>query len=146
MTIKDFMTHHHRGCDQLLTLVEDSIEAKDFDAASTKYKDFEDETLKHFKMEEEYLFKLFEEKSGMPGGGPVQVMLMEHEQVRSLFTKMNEALSEKDGDRFYGLSDSLIILLQQHNAKEEQMLYTMIQNTLNTENEEIVAKLMAYES
>ena len=144
MTIKDFMIHQHRACDQLLTMAEDSVEKKDFDDAMIKYKNFEDETLKHFTMEEEYLFPLFGEKSGMGSGGPVQIMLMEHEQARNLFDKIVESLEQKDADRFYGLSESLLILLQQHNAKEEQMLYTMIQNTLNQENDEIVEKLMNY--
>lgn len=144
MTIKDFMTHHHRGCDQLLVLVEDAVDKKDFTDAVIKYKDFKDETLKHFDIEESYLFPTFEEKSGMGGCGPTQVMRMEHEQVRMLLNKLDEALLQKDKDRFFGLSESLMILLQQHNAKEEQMLYTMMQNVLSGQNDEIVDKLMNY--
>ncbi|MBD3824581.1 MAG: hemerythrin domain-containing protein [Epsilonproteobacteria bacterium] len=144
MTIKDFMTHHHRGCDHLLTLVEDAIEKKDFVSGAQKYRDFADETLKHFAMEEDYLFPLFEAVSPMGGCGPTQVMRMEHEQVRMLFEKMQEALEQKDSDRFFGLSESLMLLLQQHNAKEEQMLYTMMQNFLGDKNDEIVARLMSY--
>ena len=143
MTIKDFMTHHHRGCDQLLALAEDAVEKKDFDDALVKYKDFRDETLKHFDMEESYLFPMFEARSGM-AGGPTQVMRMEHQQVRMLFEKMDEALSMRDDGRFFGLSESLMILLQQHNSKEEQMLYTMMQNALHELNDEIVEKLMHY--
>ena len=145
MTIKDFMTHNHRECDRLLTLAEDAIEKGDFDDAKAKYEDFKDETLKHFTKEEEYLFPMFEDKSCMGGAGPTQVMRMEHEQVRSLLGKMDEAIKDADKDRFYGLSDSMMILLQQHNAKEEQMLYTMIQNTFNSENDEIVEKLINYD-
>ena len=36
------------------------------------------------------------------------------------------------------------ILLQQHNAKEEQMLYTMIQQHLGGQNDEIVKKLQEW--
>ena len=144
MTIKDFMTHSHRSCDQLLVLVEDAVDKKDFEGALLKQKDFKDETLHHFKMEEEYLFLMFEAKSGMGSGGPTQVMRMEHEQVRMIFDKLNEAVSQKESDRFFGLSESLMILLQQHNAKEEQMLYTMMQNMLGAQNDEIVERLMNY--
>lgn len=144
MTIKDFMTHSHRGCDQLLVLVEDAVDKNDFEGAETRYKDFKDETLNHFAMEESFLFPLFEEKSLMGKNGPTQVMRMEHEQARMIFSKMDEALLQRDGDRFFGLSESLMILLQQHNAKEEQMLYTMMQNLLGAQNDEIVSELMNY--
>lgn len=145
MTIKDFMTHHHRGCDAMLSLVEDAIEKKDFVAARGSYTEFEQEIHKHFDMEESYLFVMFEERGGMQGCGPTQMMRMEHQQVRALFTKMDEALEQKDSDRFFDLSESLMILLQQHNAKEEQMLYTMIQNMFADQNDTIVEKLMHYE-
>jgi hemerythrin-like domain-containing protein len=146
MTIKDFMTNQHRDCDDKLTLVEDAIEKKDFDEAMLKYMEFKNETLHHFSLEEGYLFPMFEEQSGMGSMGPTQVMRMEHDQTRGLFSKMDEAMNAKDSDRFYGLSDSMLILLQQHNAKEEQMLYTLIQNTFNAQNDEIVEKLRSNES
>jgi len=146
MTIKDFMTNQHRECDRKLTLVEDAIETKDFDEAMLKYMEFKNETLHHFKLEEEYLFPMFEEERGMGSMGPTQVMRMEHDQTRALFSKMDIAINDKDSDRFYGLSDSMMILLQQHNSKEEQMLYTLIQNTFNTQNDAIVKKLISNES
>jgi hemerythrin-like domain-containing protein len=143
MTIKDFMTHQHRGCDQLLVLAEDALDKNDFEDAQKKYQDFKEETLKHFEMEEGCLFLLFEEKSGMTQG-PTQVMRMEHMQARMLFNKLDEAMSQKESERFFSLSESLMILLQQHNAKEEQMLYTMIQSHLNADNDAILERLMSY--
>jgi iron-sulfur cluster repair protein YtfE (RIC family) len=118
MTIKDFMTHKHRECDHFLAEAESAVESGDFDSAMEKYIAFKNETLKHFDMEEEYLFPMFEEKTGMTQG-PTQVMRMEHSQAKSLFEKMDEA----------------------YNAKEEQMLYTMMQQHFMGENDEIVSKL-----
>jgi len=140
MTIKDFMTHKHRECDHLLAQAEEAVESGDFDAALERYMAFKKETLDHFAMEEELLFPKFEEKTGMTQG-PTQVMRMEHAQAKSLFEKLDGAYNEKNKDAIYGLGESMNILLQQHNAKEEQMLYTMIQQHLMNENEEIVAKL-----
>ncbi len=140
MTIKDFMTHKHRECDHLLANAEEAVENGDFDAALERYIAFKDETLKHFDMEEEYLFPEFEARTGMTQG-PTQVMRMEHSQAKSLFEKMDEAYNAKDKERIYGLGESMNILLQQHNAKEEQMLYTMMQQHLNDKNDEMVEKL-----
>jgi hemerythrin-like domain-containing protein len=144
MTIKDFMTHKHRECDHLLADAENAVEKGDFDSALERYLAFKHETLLHFDMEEDYLFPAFEEKSGMTQG-PTQVMRMEHTQAKALFEKMDEAYNAKDPDRIYGLGESMNILLQQHNAKEEQMLYPMLNNTLAQDQEEIVTKLQNYE-
>ena len=140
MTIKDFMTHKHRECDHILSEAEDAAEQGDFDKALERYTAFKNETLAHFDMEEEYLFPLFESKTGMTQG-PTQVMRMEHAQAKGLFEKMDEAYNAKDKERIFALGESMNILLQQHNAKEEQMLYTMMQMHLGDQNDEIVAKL-----
>ena len=143
MTIKDFMTHHHRECDQYLVAVEVAVDKKDFQEASKRYILFKGETLKHFEIEEEYLFPIFEQKTGMTSG-PTQVMRMEHIQARTLFEKLDEALAQEQNDRFFSLSESLMILLQQHNAKEEQMLYVMMQRALENDNDMIVERLKNY--
>ena len=143
MTIKDFMTHKHRECDEYLSKAEEALENGDRDKALEEYMKFKNETLLHFEMEEDYLFPMFEEKTGMTQG-PTQVMRMEHSQAKALFQKLDEAIESMDKDRFFGLSESMMILLQQHNAKEEQMLYTMMQMHLGDKNDEIVKHLMEY--
>jgi len=144
MTIKDFMTNMHRECDQLLTQAEDFLDNGQFDEALAKYIAFKEETLQHFTMEEEYLFPMLEEKSGMGNMGPTNVMRMEHAQAKSLFEKMDEAYNAKDKERAFALGESMNILLQQHNLKEEQMLYTMMNSALSENADEIVAKLQNY--
>ena len=144
MTIKDFMTNKHRECDYLLTQAEDLLDKGEFDEALSRYMAFKNETLLHFKIEEEYLFPMLEEKSGMGNMGPTNVMRMEHAQAKSLFEKMDEAYDAKDKERAFALGESMNILLQQHNLKEEQMLYTMMNSTLAEDAQEIVQKLQNY--
>jgi len=145
MTIKEFMSNNHKECDELLALLESAVEKGNWNNAVELNEKFKNETLKHFEMEENYLFPMFDEKASTGGCGPTQVMKMEHEQARTVFPKIEESIKEKDSDRFFGLSESLMILIQQHNSKEEQMLYTMIQNLLNNENDTIVDGLKSYE-
>jgi hemerythrin-like domain-containing protein len=38
---------------------------------------------------------------------------------------MAEAIENKDSDAFLSIAESMMIMLQQHNMKEEQMLYSM---------------------
>jgi hemerythrin-like domain-containing protein len=66
------------------------------------------------------------------------MMRHEHAQMRNLAKQMREALDSADKDKFFGLSETLMILMQQHNMKEEQMLYTMAQQHLSAESPRIV--------
>ncbi|WP_428024867.1 hemerythrin domain-containing protein [Arcobacter sp.] len=145
MTIKEYMTQNHKECDEILAQLENAVENNNWNKAIELNEKFKNETLKHFDIEENYLFPMFDEKASTGGCGPTQVMKMEHEQARTVFPKIEESIKEKDSDRFFGLSESLMILIQQHNSKEEQMLYTMIQNLFNDENETIIEALKNYE-
>jgi len=137
--IKDFMTQDHRDCDEVFSQMEEAV-ANNSDDAITKFEAFYDDLTNHFKMEEMVLFPQFEQKTGMTQG-PTQVMVMEHEQMRGLLSQMVEAIGAKDNDKFFGLSETLMILMQQHNMKEEQMLYTMIQQHLGDDADHIITQM-----
>ncbi|MCW8895678.1 MAG: hemerythrin domain-containing protein [Sulfurimonas sp.] len=137
--IKEFMTQDHKHCDEIFAQMEDAIANKSTEALS-KFEEFQDALTNHFKMEEMVLFPQFEHASGMTQG-PTQVMVMEHEQMRELLSKMEIAVQENDNDKFFGLSETLMILMQQHNMKEEQMLYTMIQEHLGDDADHIISRM-----
>jgi len=118
------MRNEHRDCDELFALAEKSVMDANFEEAEKKFLLFADETLKHFKKEEETLFPTFEKISGS-SEGPTMVMRHEHEQVRGLIGKMAGAIENKESDAYLSMAESMMILLQQHNMKEEQMLYAM---------------------
>ncbi len=137
--IKDFMTQDHRDCDEIFAQMEEAVASKS-DEALSKFEAFQDALTNHFKMEEVVLFPMFEQKTGMTEG-PTQVMVMEHEQIRGLLSKMEDALELNDNDKFFGLSETLMILMQQHNMKEEQMLYTMVQQHLGDDADHIISRM-----
>jgi hemerythrin-like domain-containing protein len=83
------------------------------------------------------MFMEFETKTGMTEG-PTAMMRHEHTQMRNLMKQMCEAIDADDKDKFFGLSETLMILLQQHNMKEEQMLYPMAQQHLSAESDRVV--------
>jgi hemerythrin-like domain-containing protein len=129
------MTTEHRECDSLFAIAEASIAAKNWDAAEQDFLAFSNETLLHFKKEEEELFPTYEAKTGS-ADGPTQVMRFEHDQVRGLIGKMAEAIEKQDRDACLSLAESMMILLQQHNMKEEQMLYAMCDRVFESELKE----------
>ncbi|MDX1303521.1 hemerythrin domain-containing protein [Photobacterium sp.] len=138
-TIKNFMTEHHRSCDHLLVEAEGPLSQGNWAEFSNKWNQFEAETLHHFDLEEEILFPEFEAKTGMTSG-PTMVMRQEHTMVRALFSQMQQAISENATDRAMGIVESTMLLIQQHNMKEEQMLYPMSDAHL-TNGEELVAQM-----
>jgi DUF438 domain-containing protein len=62
--------------------------------------------------------------------GPTEVMRGEHRQMRDLLGQMSSGLADRDGDTFSGAAETLLILMQQHNMKEENILYPMCDNAL----------------
>ncbi len=142
--IKDFMTQDHKKCDDIFAQMEDVVANKS-DEAISKFEEFQDALTNHFKMEEMVLFPMFEQKTRM-SEGPTQVMVIEHEQMRKLLSDMDEAIESDDNDKFFSLSETLMILMQQHNMKEEQMLYAMIQEHLGDESDHIISRMRAIAS
>jgi len=124
MIISNYMRAEHRECDEIFTAAEKSVIEGDFEQAEKQFVLFADDTLKHFKKEEEALFPTFEETTGNTEG-PTRVMRYEHEQIRGLIGNMAQAIENKDSDAFLSIAESMMIMLQQHNMKEEQMLYSM---------------------
>ncbi len=145
MIISQFMTQEHRDCDTGFAKAEQLAADGKWEEAEEAFLDFANDTLRHFKREEEELFPTFEAQTGSTEG-PTQVMRYEHEQVRGLIGKLAEALESQDRDAYLSLCESMMILLQQHNMKEEQMLYAMCDRVLPPElKTETLGKMKAVE-
>jgi len=132
MIISQFMTAEHRECDRDFATAEQSVANGEWEKAEEEFIKFSNETLTHFKREEDELFPAFEMQTGS-SEGPTQVMRFEHEQVKGLIGKLAEAIEKQDRDAYLSLCESTMILLQQHNMKEEQMLYAMCDRVLPQE-------------
>ena len=118
------MTHDHRECDNLYAPLEEAIGKEDWDKALELFVPFKEAMLRHFAMEEEVLFPKMEEFIG-GGEGPIYVMKMEHSQIKSIINSLGEAIEAKDKQKALGYGETFMIMTQQHNMKEEQILYTM---------------------
>ena len=128
-TINIFMAGHHKECDELFAIAEASVANGDWDKGIMQWQEFSAELEKHFSREENILFPEFEAQTGSVGG-PTQMMRIEHEQMRALVNEINKSTVDKDSDQFLGLCETLMMTMQQHNMKEEQMLYPMIDHSM----------------
>jgi hemerythrin-like domain-containing protein len=122
--IQTFMLSDHRRCDALFTAAEREVAVAAWDRAKHAFIGFQQVMQQHFSAEEEVLFPAFERKTGMTMG-PTQVMRDEHVQMNDLMTAAYQSLLAKDADDYAGNTETLLIMMQQHNMKEEHVLYPM---------------------
>jgi len=139
-TILDFLGSDHRACDDLFASAETAAAQKNWDSARDLFERFQAAMAHHLAMEEDVLFPAFETLTGMRAG-PTQVMRMEHEQVRGLLQDMASAVAACNQDGYLGLSETLNMLMQQHNLKEENMLYPMSDQVLGGDREGLLRSM-----
>lgn len=139
-TIRSFMTNDHRHCDDLFAEAEQAMAKNNLEAARAAFGHFRTAVLAHFDCEEKTLFPTFEAKTGM-SMGPTQVMRLEHEQMRALLEDAAAALDTGSADDYLGQADTLLIMMQQHNMKEENILYPMCDQHLAAELPDVLAHL-----
>lgn len=139
-TIKHLMADDHRRCDNLFVAVEQALTPPQWDLASHTFAQFQQATLHHFDAEETLLFPAFEAQTGMRQG-PTQVMRQEHVQLRELMQSAQQALAAHDADAYSGEAETLLIMLQQHNLKEENMLYPMCDQHLSAQADALLPQI-----
>lgn len=143
-TISSFLTQDHRDCDEVLAKLENTVNSENWDEVEKVFKEFASDMKYHFDMEEKVMFPAFEARTGMQGG-PTQVMRMEHAQMSQVIEQMKVDVQNKDKNHFFGLSETLMMLMQQHNMKEEQMLYRMADAHLGDDVSLVVSEMKALE-
>ncbi len=143
-TISSYLTQDHRACDEEFAELENAVASENWAEVEKVFAAFTSDLFHHFDMEEKVMFPTFEEKTGMTGG-PTQMMRMEHQQMMQIVTQMKDDISSKNKDHFFGLSETLMMIMQQHNMKEEQMLYRMVDSHLGAETEDVISQMKALE-
>ncbi|UTH73768.1 hemerythrin domain-containing protein [Chromobacterium sp. IIBBL 290-4] len=129
MQAAETLIQQHRDCDARFADAEQAARKQDWPAAAGAFAALRQEMEGHFELEERRLFPAFEEASGIRSG-PTAVMRAEHEQMKALLADMAQALAARDGAGFLGVADTLLILAQQHNMKEENILYPMCEQMI----------------
>ena len=139
-TISGYMAERHRVCDELFAVAEEAAGKGNWDAAQKKFGEFHGAMEEHFTEEEGTLFPAFEQATGMTMG-PTYVMKSEHRDMRAVFDEMKQAVAARDADRYLGLSETVLVLIQQHNLKEDQVLYPMMDQAIAASAEALIARL-----
>jgi hemerythrin-like domain-containing protein len=138
------MKSDHRACDDSFANMENAVDSGDWINASKVFESFASDLNHHFDIEEDVMFPAFEAR-GAGHCNPTPVMIMEHTQMRNVLKQMRDDLNNKNKEHFFGLSETLMMTMQQHNMKEEQMMYPMIDESLGEESQMLLDEMKQLE-
>lgn len=136
-TFLAYLGDDHHQCDALFAAAESEVASGHWPPAREALTRFLAAMRRHFAMEEDVLFPAFEQRTGSRAG-PTEIMRMEHGQMRELMEGMRHAADASDREAFLGLSETLNLLMQQHNVKEENMLYPMSDRVLANTRDQLI--------
>jgi hemerythrin-like domain-containing protein len=144
MSATDVLKEEHRGVERMLAIVEAAgrrleaggdVPADLYLSAVDFFRGFTDGC--HHAKEEEKLFPALEQRGVSRQGGPIAMMLAEHEQGRRYVRTMAEAASRySKGDKSAATAliqngRGYVGLLRQHIAKEDGILFPMADRVLS---------------
>jgi len=140
-TVTAFYEKDHDRLDELFKTFQTS-KRSNFIKAKEAFKEFKVGLQRHIVWEEELLFPMWEEKTGMIEDGPTPVMRFEHEQIKQLLEAIHRKVEEQNLDTDQS-EQALFNLLSSHNRKEERALYPAIDNVTSAEEREKVFSNMS---
>jgi regulator of cell morphogenesis and NO signaling len=139
-TISKFFEKDHDRLDELFKTFQ-QLKRSDFPKAKEAFKAFKSGLQRHIVWEEDLLFPLWEEKTGMSDSGPTPVMRNEHRQIGQLLEAIHSkvAVQNPDSDQE---EQALLDILGSHNRKEERALYPAIDQVAGLEDRDTVFQNM----
>jgi regulator of cell morphogenesis and NO signaling len=129
-TVTAYFEQDHNRLDALLTTFHE-MKRTDFALAKERFREFKFGLQRHIVWEEDLLFPLWEQRSGITEG-PTAVMRAEHKRIgaalEALHIKVNQGDPECEAEE-----QALSALLEAHNLKEERILYPAIDHAITDE-------------
>ena len=139
-SITHYYEEDHDRLDELFRTYQ-AKKRSDFAKAKEAFAEFKIGLQRHIVWEEDILFPVFENKTGMREMGPTVVMRREHLQIGAalecLHQKVREGNPNTDEEE-----KVLLDVLSVHNEKEESKLYPTIDRLLNQEETDQVFEKM----
>ncbi|MCL4384590.1 hemerythrin domain-containing protein [Patescibacteria group bacterium] len=137
--ILDYMSKDHDRLDKIYQEFQ-KVREKDKEEARDLFHEFKTGLQRHIIWEEDILFPLFEEKTEAKENGPTEVMRQEHREIKEVLEKIHDEVRQGTGGQ--KLDKELYGILEEHNRKEEMILYPWIDRAISEkEAKEIFVKM-----
>jgi len=126
--VADALTEHHRKIDALFASVGETVRAADWSAFNARVVALREELLTHFRFEEERLFPVYEEASGLRDA--TQALRVQHDDIRAILWALSSASAAHDPESCRAEFETLALLFRQHTETEESLMYPAFERTL----------------
>jgi hemerythrin-like domain-containing protein len=138
------LKHDHRVIEKMLAVLEKLTQSpaeplETWEKVVDFIRNFADRC--HHLKEEKILFPALEERGVPRQGGPIGMMLLEHEEARAYVRGMADGLELAKGDPeaatpiIFGNAEAYLRLLRQHIDKEDDILFEMADEALTPEEQ-----------
>ena len=127
-SVSDALTDHHRRCRDLFAQVGNTVRAGDWHAFGARLVALREDLLGHFRFEEERLFPVYEEASGI--GDATQGLRTQHDDIRAILWALSSASAAHDPESCRREFATLARLFEQHAETEERMMYPAFERSL----------------
>lgn len=139
-TIRQYFEEDHDRLEDLFKNFQ-KFKRSDYPRAREFFVAFKFGLQRHIVWEEDILFPLFEQKTGMTMGGPTFVMRLEHKEIAEHLETIHKKVKTSDPESEKEESN-LLSVLSIHNQKEENILYPAIDQSATDEDREKVFTAM----
>lgn len=140
MRISEHLSLDHCRCDALLATLEQSVQSGDWPRITSDLAKFIDAMESHFDIEESAVFPALTSANPM-WTSPTEVMKREHAEMRDMLKDLAKAVDEENTASASAVTETLLFTVQIHNAKEENVLYRMIDEAIGPESESLSKKI-----
>ena len=143
-SVSSYLMWDHDRLDAVLYEVLALVSEGTFERARERYAEFIAGMRRHIDLEEKILFPEFEQRSGIKAG-PTDLARRDHEIIREALSDMDTAIAAGSPKPFFLARKKFLSVLPSHHAKEEQLLYPVIDESMPEEERlNLVARLQAY--
>ncbi len=119
---------HHRRCDAFFAAAERTAQDKHWHELPARVSELREAVLAHFKYEEQHVFPLYEQSSGLEGS--TEWLCAQHDDMRAAFWVLATLSAEADPERYCRELAQLKTDFDAHAADEEKRMYPVFESML----------------
>jgi len=145
-TVSECLNNEHQRLDTIVSVIRNALENGDMEVAGGYLNEFTCGLARHIDIEEQLLIPVFERATGIGEGGLTGVMRRDHLAIRGFVRSITRAITSGNAGAAITFLDDLLDALEEHNRKEENILYPATDDVLGTERarNDLVNRLQAF--
>ena len=122
------LAEHHRRCDALFAAAREAVVAARPPAVLARMGELREAVLSHFRYEEEHVFPLYEQASGLEGA--TEWLCAQHDDMRGMLWILGTLSAETELQRYQAELAALQAAFDAHAADEEKRMYPVFERLL----------------